>query len=100
MEKPKLIVWRKTALLQVGEILDFYQKEYSLQACENLVNAIETTVDKVYSHPTIGQPSAKKKYVRSWKVNEHYRLFYTVKAKQFIVLAFYDLRQNPTKRKY
>jgi addiction module RelE/StbE family toxin len=100
MEKPKLIIWRKAALKQVGEILDFYQNEYSIQASENLVNAIEATIEKVYKHPTIGQPSAKKKGVRSWIVKEHYRLFYIVKLKQIVVIAFYDLRQHPSKRIY
>jgi plasmid stabilization system protein ParE len=75
MEDPKLAVWRKKALNQVGEILDYYQTEFSLQAVDNLVTAIEEAVLKASKYPTIGQPSAKKKGVRSRIVKEHYRLF-------------------------
>jgi|GEM_PF-3388128 len=62
MEKPKLITWRKTALKQLGEILDFYQNEYSIQASENLVNAIEATIEKVYNHPTIQLADLREKW--------------------------------------
>ena len=100
MEKPKLVVWRKRALDQVGEILDYYQQEFSPQAVNNLVAAIDEAVLKASKYPTIGQPSVKKKGVRSRIVKEHYRLFYMVKVKNIFVVAFYDMRQHPSKRKY
>ena len=100
MEEPKLVIWRKRALKQVGEILDYYQNEFSLQAADNLVAAIEETVLKASKYPTIGQLSAKKKGVRSRIVKDHYRLYYTVKGKNLFVVAFYDMRQHPSKRKY
>jgi addiction module RelE/StbE family toxin len=100
MEESKLIVWRKKALKQVGEILDYYLNEFSLQATDNLVAAIEESVLKASKHPTVGQPSTKKKGVRSRIVKDHYRLFYIVKGKNLFVVAFYDMRQHPLKRKY
>ena len=100
MEESKIVFWRKQALSHVTEILDYYQKEFSVQAIDNLIAAIDDTVVKISKYPTIGQPSSKRKSVRSWIIKEHYRLFYTVKGKNLFVVAVYDMRQHTSKRKY
>ena len=90
-----MIVWRKRAQIALGEMLDWLWGVGYHSAADVLLQNIDKTLTKLLKNPTIGRPSKRFKTIRSYKIDEHRRIFYSMKGKKLFVIQIFDSRQNP-----
>lgn len=95
-----MIIWRERATRQMLEILKWLRTEGYQSAANNLVIRAHEIALKVSKNPEIGKPSIKRKTIRSYRIDDHRRLYYSSKGKKLFVVAIIDGRQNPSKNPY
>ena len=95
-----MIIWRKRATRQFLSMLDWLTQEGYQKAADSLIVRTDEIAQKVHARPEIGKPSRTFKSVRSYRIDEHRRLYYSVKGKKLFVVAVLDGRQNPDRNPY
>ncbi len=55
-------------------------------------------LDLIINYPEIGISEVAKKKIRSFQITKQTRIFYRIKKDKIIILAFFDVRQDPTRK--
>ena len=55
-------------------------------------------LDLLQEFPEIGTLEHAEKQIRGFQLSKQIRVFYRIKGARIIILAFFDVRQNPTKK--
>jgi plasmid stabilization system protein ParE len=94
------IVWRKKALRQLNETAEFLQNEYSLQTANNFVGKIMKSIERVSKNPDSYRKAPRTKSVYFINFDKHKQMFYRIEGKTLFISAFFDTRQDPSKRPF
>ena len=90
------IVWTKTAFKQRREIFTYWiDRNGNTKYVEDLIYIIASHVNVIQKNPFIFKETEIKNIFES--AMGHFSLYYTVKAKEIVILAFWDNRQDPKK---
>jgi plasmid stabilization system protein ParE len=96
----KKIVVTKRFRKNTQNIYHYILKEFSANVAFNFLDKIEDRVNLIFTHPTIGKPSAKKENIRSILLTPHNQIFYRFKNNIIELLCIFDMRKNPLKKPY
>lgn len=100
MEEQIVIQWRSKALLQVESTVRFLTERGAIEASDAFLDDVKSAAARVAQSPNIGRLEKKDGEVRSWPIDRHRRLIYSVKANVLVVLQVWDMRQDPGKLKF
>jgi plasmid stabilization system protein ParE len=93
------VIWSKRAERHYIDMLEYLANEASYQAAENLTKAVRKTIEGLKSNSGSGRPT-KSKYVRFINIAKHRQMFYRQAGKTLHIVAFFDVRQHPSKRPF
>jgi plasmid stabilization system protein ParE len=94
------IIWRKKALLYVRETAEYLEREFSHQAAENFVETVTKAIIRAEKNPTTYRKATRTKSVHVINIDKSRQMFYRLSGKTLIISAFFDARQDPTKRPF
>ncbi len=97
---PLKVSWHTDALGDFIEIVEYFEIEGNIQAAENFRDKVKAKIDFIKSYPGAGRPTMKHKNLRYILVDKHRRMYYRFTSKSLTILAFFDSRQDPTKRPF
>jgi plasmid stabilization system protein ParE len=96
----KQVVWTKTALGQLEEMVSYLEAEYSLLVAKNLIIKVFNKVETLRHFPEAGRPSRMKITVRGINVDKYRKLYYRLLARRLIIVYLFDTRRNPDHNPY
>lgn len=79
-------------------IKEYVIQEWGEQVAETLEQKIIAFLDLLEIFPEIGVLEISDKEIRSFQLTKHIRIFYRIKGQELIILAFFDVRQSPSKK--
>jgi len=97
---PKEVIWSPLSETDLGNILDYLQKEWNNEVVIGFLDNIEILIDQIAVNPKQFPLINKARKVRKCVINKQNTLFYR-EHKGFVeLLRIFDTRQNPRKRKF
>jgi plasmid stabilization system protein ParE len=94
------VVWDKKAKKTYFQTLEYIAREFSLQAAENLIEAVEQATAQIAQHPTSFRQSKIDPNIRFILVGPNRRLYYALEGDTIQILLLFDTRQDPKKDPY
>jgi plasmid stabilization system protein ParE len=76
-------------------ILRYLEYNWGLGSVEKFKSITNDFLDILESFPQIGAMELPEKDVRGFQLTRQTRIFYTIKSTHILILAFFDVRQNP-----
>lgn len=76
-------------------ILEYLEYRWGASSVEKFKSLTNDFLDILESFPEIGSMELPEKKIRGFQLTRQTRVFYTIKPKFILILAFYDVRQNP-----
>lgn len=92
------ILFTKRAERNYNSIKDFITKRWGVKIAESFeINTIDF-LNILQEFPEIGTVEVVEKDIRAFQLTRQTRLFYRIKGGRIIILALFDVRQNPDKK--
>lgn len=76
-------------------ILKYLEYNWGLGSLEKFKSTTNDFLDILESFPEIGAMELSEKDIRGFQLTRQTRVFYTIKSTHILILAFFDVRQNP-----
>jgi plasmid stabilization system protein ParE len=76
-------------------IQDYLERTWGHSSVEKLLNLTNNFLDILESFPEIGALEFPEKNIRGFQLTRQTRVFYAIKPKSILILAFFDVRQHP-----
>ncbi|WP_114777498.1 type II toxin-antitoxin system RelE/ParE family toxin [Botryobacter ruber] len=92
------ISFTKRAERNYASIRNKITEEWGEKVAEAFEQKIIDFLDILEEFPRIGIIEVADKHIFSFQVTRQTRVFYRIKQEQIIILALFDVRQNPTKK--
>ncbi len=96
----KVVEWSQKADRELARMVSYLQDEISEQAAERLISAVNRRIEQLKKQPEIGRRVQNKQTIRYLLVTKNRQMFYRLNGTTLYVTAFFDTRQNPSKRPY
>lgn len=77
-------------------ILDYIKDKWGEKTAKQFIRKTDELFQLLQNYPTIGQ--VENGDIRGFQLSRQTRLLYTVRDGKIIVLAFFDVRQDPNKK--
>jgi plasmid stabilization system protein ParE len=77
-------------------IVNYIQRKWGHATAHQFIQKIDETLTLLEKHPAIGR--TENHDIRGFQVTPQTRILYRVKANKIVVLAFFDVRQDPKKK--
>lgn len=94
------IVWTKRAIRDFDGIYNYFQENISEIVADKFLGKTYFFLEKIKVQPERGRLVIDTKGIRVIKITKNIQLFYRIEGKILVVSAFFDTRQNPTKRPF
>ena len=96
----KQISWSDEADAIFEQISSYLLDNYSIQTANRFADAVYDKIDTLVKYPDIGRVSSKDAKVRYINIDKHRQMFYEFDGTELTIIYFWDMRQDPKKRKY
>ncbi len=96
----KKIKWRQKALQYVRETAEYLESEFSEQAANNFVDAVDKAINRVEKNPTAYRKAPKTQSVHFVNIDKSRQMFYRLSGQTIIISAFFDNKQDPERRPF
>ena len=93
------IIWSPRALDNFHEVISYLSKNWSAKVVRNFVSRTEKVIELISEHPEIFKQLTDRNPVREALITKHNLLLYQIQEAQVLLLAVFDTRQNPRKKK-
>jgi len=77
-------------------IVDYIIYNWGEATAKQFIQKTDDIFKLLKSYPNIGQ--IEKEDIRGLQLSPHTRILYRIREKRIIILAFFDVRQNPKKK--
>lgn len=77
-------------------IKEYIKNEWGDKTAGEFVLKIDELFNLLKAYPSMGQ--IEKDDIRGFQLSPHTRILYRIKEDKIVVLAFFDVRQNPKKK--
>lgn len=77
-------------------IKDYIKKEWGDKTAGEFVQKTDELFNLLKVYPSMGQ--IEKDDLRGFQLSSHTRILYRIREEKIVVLAFFDVRQNPKKK--
>lgn len=85
-----------TAEKNFDSIVDYLRREWSAQTAKQFIQKTDNILSILKNYPLLGQ--IEKENIRGLQLSRQTRLPYRIVNNKIIILAFFDVRQNPEKK--
>ena len=93
------VIWNKRASKQLGELQEYLEQEFGSNTVKIFTQRIFKFLELLTKYPQIGTLENKNEDLRGFLLHRHTTLLYKVKSDSIYILALFDNRQNPDKKK-
>ena len=77
-------------------IIDYLKHKWGENTAAQFVQKADEIFKLLKNFPTMGQ--VEKDDIRGFQLTKQTRILYRIKGEKIIILAFFDVRQNPNKK--
>ena len=92
------VVITKRAQDQLMSIRNYLDEQWGESVTLSFQSRVNDVLDLLTYFPNLGSLEVEGKGIRGLKLTKQIRMFYRLTKKKIIILAFFDVRQNPQKR--
>jgi plasmid stabilization system protein ParE len=96
----KQIRWNPDADEKFESITEYIQEHISSRSATNFADAVYEKIDTLTRYPEIGRVSPIDSSIRFIKVDKFHLMFYSCDGIELVIVDFFNVKQNPNKRKY
>ncbi|MCF0056730.1 type II toxin-antitoxin system RelE/ParE family toxin [Dyadobacter sp. CY356] len=93
------IIWSPKALNNFHDILDYLEENWNDAVIRDFVYKTESIIQQVSEYPKSFRQVSLNNSVREGVITKHNLLLYRIQKDQIFLLAFFDTRQHPKKKK-
>lgn len=93
------IIWNKRAGRQLKELQEYLQEEFGEKTAQAFTAKTFKILELLFRYPRIGTLEDKHKSIRGFVLNRHSTIFYQERQGNIYILALFDNRQNPERKK-
>jgi plasmid stabilization system protein ParE len=93
------IIWSPKALENFHAVIAYLEENWTIQVVRDFVKKTDTLISLIAEHSEMFREINKRNAVREAVVTKHNLLIYKVNKNQLILLAMFDTRQHPKKKK-
>ncbi len=79
-------------------IQDYISRKFGVNAANAFEQKTLNFFDLLLAYPEMGFIEENDRQIRGFQLTRNTRIFYRIKGKKVIILAFFDVRQDPNKR--
>lgn len=95
----KEIRWTPEAIETFERVIEYLKDEWSEKEIENFVTATDKVIEYISDHPGMFRKTEHKN-MREALVTPHNLLIYKILSSRIDLIAFWDTRQHPSKKKW
>lgn len=92
------VLFSKRAEANFVSIIYFIGNKWGTAVVEAFKQKVSDFLHLIEKFPELGQVELEEKGIRGFQLTKQTRVFYRIKGQKVIILAFFDVRKNPTKR--
>lgn len=81
-------------------ILRYLEYNWGLGSVEKFKSITNDFLDILESFPEIGAMELPEKDIRGFQLTPQTRVFYIIRSSHILILAFFDVRQNPKSKNF
>jgi len=78
------------------QIVDYLTTKWGETTAKQFIKKTDSVIKLLKDYPSMGPVESGE--IRGFQLSKQTRILYRVKKKQLIILAFFDVRQNPEKK--
>ena len=93
------VIWNKRASKQLEELQEHLNLEFGNNTAKTFTQRLFKFLDLLVKYPHIGTLENKPEDIRGFLLHRHTTILYKVKQDTIFILALFDNRQNPDKKK-
>lgn len=93
------IIWSPRALENFHEVVSYLNKNWNTKVVRDFVSRTEKVIGLISEHPEIFRQITDRNPVREALITKHNLLLYQIREEQVLLLAIFDTRQHPRKKK-
>jgi plasmid stabilization system protein ParE len=94
------IFWTNKASNNFENILEYLEVEWGNQVTKRFIKDVYDFLEVLVEFPEIGSIENKEKGIRGFTLIRQINIFYRITIDKIIILALFDNRQNPSKKKH
>ncbi len=92
------VFFTKRAEKKFLSISQYISQEFGPSISEAFIKKVESFIEILIEYPEIGSVEFKEKKIRGFQLTKQTKIFYRIKKDVIIILSFFDVKQNPTKK--
>lgn len=93
------IIWNKRASKQLANLQDYLQKEFGENTAQAFTYQLFKFLELLVRFPQIGTLENAEKGIRGFLLHQHTTILYKHKEEVIYILALFDNRQSPDKKR-
>ena len=93
------IVWSPRALDNFHGVIEYLEENWYESVIKDFVRRAENVLHMIADHPNMFRQISENSLIREAVVTKHNLLIYKATATKVIVLAVFDTRQHPKKKR-
>jgi plasmid stabilization system protein ParE len=94
------VIWSPSSLNNLEEVIQYLRKNWSHQVVKDFIIRMDSVVQLISEHPQIFRQVSINNSVREAVITKHNLLLYRITQSRILILAVFDTRQHPRKKKY
>jgi len=95
----KEVIWSPEALANLNGVIEYLEHKWTEKEIEHLIKATEKVIEIISTQPKSYRMAKRKKNIHEALITKHNLMIYKNTAKFIYVMAVFDTRQDPGKRK-
>lgn len=93
------IIWSQRALDNFQEVITYLEENWGEQVIRDFIERAEKIIRIITEHPKIFRTVSEKKQIREAVITKHNLLIYKATNTHILLLAVFDTRQHPRKKR-
>ena len=93
------ILWSPRAMDNFDKVLEYLQENWSEVVIKDFVFRIDKVIQLISEHPQMFKQVSSQNTTREAVVTKHNLLLYRMHKDQILIIAVFDTRQHPRKKK-
>jgi len=93
------VIWSPMALNNFHSVISYLEENWNDAVIKNFVLRTEKVIQLISEHPQIFRQISEQNNIREAIITKHNLLLYQIDKTQIILLAVFDTRQHPQKKK-
>lgn len=93
------VIWSPKALNNFHDIISYLQENWNKTVVKDFIYKADTLISQISEYPKSFRKISDQNSIREAVITKHNLLLYRIKKDQILLLAFFDTRQHPKRKK-